>query len=91
MIRSLLVHSLFAAALAAGCSIALARGEAGVAERVLRRLLEYDPTFARAADERSPRVERALFGARESAGARPPLLVQTLGLQRTVTRKSTHD
>jgi tetratricopeptide (TPR) repeat protein len=71
--------ALLVAAHVARASIALARGEDRKADRVFERLLAYDPGFALADGERSPRASAALAAARQRLATIPELRVALLG------------
>jgi tetratricopeptide (TPR) repeat protein len=71
--------ALLVAAHVARASIALARGEDRKADRVFERLLAYDPGFALADGERSPRASAALAAARQRLPTIPELRVALLG------------
>lgn len=70
---------LLIAAHVARAAIALARDERRRADRIFERLLAYDPGFALAAAERSPRARAAVAAARERAGAAARLRIALLG------------
>ena len=59
-------------------SIALARGEAERADLLLERLLRWDPTFAPARSERSPRLKEAIDAVRRRLSPTPALRPQDL-------------
>ena len=59
-------------------TIALARGEAERAELLLDRLLRWDPTFAPARGERSPRLNEAIEAVRRRLPSTPELRAEDL-------------
>ena len=59
-------------------TIALARGEAERAELLLDRLLRWDPTFAPAPGERSPRLNEAIQAVRRRLPSTPELRAEDL-------------
>lgn len=60
-------------------SIALARGEEDRAELLIERLLRWDPTFAPAEGERSPRLAEALAAVRGRLPRAPALRASDVG------------
>jgi hypothetical protein len=70
---------LLAAAALTRVSIALARGEAAVAEHWLERLLRWSPTLVLRPAEDTPRLRAALAAARARLGAQPALRPEDLG------------
>jgi hypothetical protein len=59
--------------------IALARGESDRAGALFERLVRWDPTFGLEKAEASPRLEKALRGARARVGSPPALRPEDLG------------
>lgn len=59
-------------------TIALARGEVARAELLLERLLRWDPTFAPARGERSPRLGEAIAAVRQRLPRAPELRAEDL-------------
>ena len=67
--------ALFVTASVARASIALVRKEQSVAERILGRLLAYDPGFALRTQENRPSLRQALSSARDAPAAVTPELL----------------